>query len=174
MLAVGGQLLGIENMLWLSLSAVCYSIGTHSAVQSGSPERKSGMVSFLTRKMAQMARRLGWVFVVYLLIHGPSPGLVLCFGANGHVAAEAPHSRCPHPTSQSQAPCLDLPLVSISSHEHPLVTAPPAISQSGAPVAVLASVLLPRHAAVASDSERPPIPASTPPAVWWRTDILLI
>ena len=161
-------------MLWLTLSAVCYSIGTHSAVKSGSPERKSGMVSFLTRKMAQMARRLGWVFVVYLLIHGPSPGLVLCFGANGHVAAEAPHSRCPHPMSQTQAPCLDLPLVSISSHEHPVVTAPPAISQSGASVAVLASVLPPRHAAVASDSERPPIPASTPPAVWWRTDILLI
>ena len=110
------------------------------------------MVSSCTHKMAQIARLLGWLCVVYLFLQGPSPGLVLCFGANGHVAAEAPHSRYPHPTSQSQAPCLDLPLVSMSSHEHPFVTAPPATSQSGVPVAVLASVLLPRHAAVASDS----------------------
>src|SRR5262245_38594979 len=132
------------------------------------------MVSSFAHKMAQMVRPLGWLCVVYLLIQGPSPGLVLCFGANGHVAAEAPHSRCPHPTSQSQTPCLDLPLVSISSHEHPLVIAPPATAQSGVPVAVLASALLPLHAAVASDSVRPPVPASTPPDGRWRTDILLI
>ena len=171
--AVSGHALCVENILWLTLPEVCYSIDTHSVMRSGSPSRKSSMVSSFTRKMAQMARPLGWLCMVYLLIHGPSPGLVLCFGANGHVAAEAPHSRCPHPTSQSQAPCLDLPLVSMSSPEHPLVIAPPATAQSGAPVAVLASVLLP-FAAVASDSVRPPLPASTPPAVWWRTDILLI
>ena len=132
------------------------------------------MVSSCTHKMVHMARLLGWLFVVYLLIYGPSPGLVLCFGANGHVAAEAPHSRYPHPASQSQAPCLDFPLVSMSSHEHPFVIAPPATAQSGIPVTVLASVVLPLHAAVAPDSVRPPLPARTPPAVWWRTDVLLI
>ncbi|MGE3537794.1 MAG: hypothetical protein AB7N91_10205 [Candidatus Tectimicrobiota bacterium] len=132
------------------------------------------MLSSCARQMAKMARPLGWLFVICLLIQGPSPGLVLCFGANGHLAAEVPHNRFPHPTAQSQLPCLDLPLISVSSNEHPLVIAPPATQQPGDPVVVLAAVLLPLHAAATPNSVRPPTPANTPSAVWRRTDILLI
>jgi hypothetical protein len=132
------------------------------------------MVSSVTHKLAQIARPLRWLFVVCLLIQGPSPGVVLCFGANGHVAAEVPHSRYPHPASQSQGPCLDLPLISVSSTEHPLVLAPPATPHRGIPVAVSATVCLPLYAAAIPERVSHPLPASTPLLVWLKTLVLLI
>jgi hypothetical protein len=81
-------------------------------------------------KTHNIARPLGWLFAFFLLIQGPLPGLVLCFAANDHMAVEAPHSPFPHPTSESQVPCLDVPLVSVQSNESaPLLI--PGLAQQG-------------------------------------------
>ena len=82
------------------------------------------MRSSFFNTLGHMAPPLGWMLIYLLIAQGMLPGLVLCFGDQGHVAVETPHRPFPHPTSQSQEPCLDLPLLKASGDEHPLVTVP--------------------------------------------------
>ncbi|MFQ5917787.1 MAG: hypothetical protein ACE5I0_08265, partial [Candidatus Binatia bacterium] len=52
-----------------------------------------------------------WLFMYLLISQGSFPGLVLCFGENGHAAVEMPHMRSEDPESQQHGePHLDLPL----------------------------------------------------------------
>jgi hypothetical protein len=69
------------------------------------------MNTFFARKTSRVTTPLGWLFVYLLLVQGALPSLVLCFGSGGHIAVEIPHSPVSHPTSQSQAPCLDIVLL---------------------------------------------------------------
>lgn len=141
--------------------------------QSHTGKTQTDMIASYARKMSRMGYSW-WLLVVCLLIQGPSPGLVLCFGANGHIAAEVPHSRCPHPASRSQMPCLDVPLVSITSHEQPLELVPPAPAPNGIPVVGLAVASVSLSAAIDSGRLRPSISACTPAPSWCKTIILLI
>ena len=131
------------------------------------------MVFSFAYKVQQTVHPLGWLMVFCLLLQGPSP-VVLCLGSNGHVAMEAPHRRVPHATSQSQTPCLDLPLIHISGNTDAPVITPPATQQGWLPIAMLATVSFPVR--VPSAAARWPLTASrnTPAAVWLRTVILLI
>jgi hypothetical protein len=99
------------------------------------------MKCLFMRKRSHLIGPLGWLFTALLILQGPLPALVLCFGANGHVAVEVPHNRFPHPTSQSQAPCLDLPLISMQSDAPPLIAFPEQAPQR--PVPILASLAAP-------------------------------
>lgn len=117
---------------------------------------------------------MGWLSLSLCILQG-SPGLVLCFGANGHVAVETPHNPFQHPASQGTGLCLDLPLVSISSAEHPLEAPLAQASQLQGPV--LTSCSLP----VASSMDgllggavRHAMLAVPPPGVSLQTAILRI
>lgn len=51
--------------------------------------------------------------VCLLFIQMALPGLVLCFGINNHFAVEKSHAPSHAPQTQSQQPCLDVPLISV-------------------------------------------------------------
>jgi hypothetical protein len=89
------------------------------------------------KKTYRLATPLGWLLVYLILVQGTLPGLVLCFGSNGHIAVETPHSPVNCPTSQSQDPCLDVPLLSERPKEQTLVVA------SGSAWQALVSFLVP-------------------------------
>ena len=76
------------------------------------------------KKTSHIATPLGWLLVYLILVQGTLPSLVLCFGSNGHIAVETPHSPVNHPTSQNQDPCLDVPLLSERPKEQTSVMAP--------------------------------------------------
>ena len=118
---------------------------------------------------------LGWLFVVFLVLQGLLPGLVMCFGDNGHVAVETPHSRFPCPVSQSQVPCRDLPLSSVWSADPFLVTAPSLALQGLVPPPAMAAAPLPLPATGVLSAVLPyPIPTARSPIASLRTVVLLI
>jgi hypothetical protein len=133
------------------------------------------MISAYIGKMDTIARPFGWLLVFLLCIQEPLPGAVLCFGVNGHVAVEVQHSRFPHPTPQSQAPCLDLPLVSVQSNASPLVLMPSLALQGRLFVSTMALASLPLFATTALVDLVPSRALTTlPPLAALRTVILLI
>jgi hypothetical protein len=85
-----------------------------------SPRR---MQTSFMKKASYMATPLGWLLVYLILAQGTLPSLVLCFGSNGHIAVETPHSPVNHPTSQAQDPCLDVRIISEKSEEQKLTVA---------------------------------------------------
>jgi hypothetical protein len=119
------------------------------------------MTCLFRSKRSHLIGPLGWLFIVLLLLQGPLPALVLCFGANGHVAVEVPHNRFPHPTSQSQTPCLDLPLISVRSDVSPQVAFPKQAAQRLVPMLASLAAPLPLFAGVLPSAT---LGRHTPPA----------
>jgi hypothetical protein len=106
------------------------SYGTFSRVPRRQVHWTRCMKSFFARKMSRLTIPLAWLFVYLLLVPGTLPGLVLCFGSNGHIAVERPHVPVSHPTSQrhgpcpqSQGSCLDVLLLMEQPAEQTLVVA---------------------------------------------------
>jgi hypothetical protein len=98
-----------------------------------SPRRTK--TSFM-KKAYHIATPLGWLLVYLILVQGTLPSLVLCFGSNGHIAIETPHSPVNHPTSQTQDPCLDVRIIGEKSEEQTLAVA------SGSALQALVSFLM--------------------------------
>jgi hypothetical protein len=120
-------------------------------------------------------RPLRWLLVCLLLLPGLLPGMVLCFGANGHVAVEAPHSSSPHPTPQSHVPCLDVPLSTVQSNESAQDVLPRLARQGWCAVSIVGSALLPYCAATAPADVLPPHAClHTPPKAGVRPVVLRI
>jgi hypothetical protein len=121
------------------------------------------------------AYAVGWLFLYLLLTHGALPGLVLCLGVNGHIAVETPHNIPSYPTSQEEGPCLDLPLISASRDDLPLMSSLQQTSQRLEPLAGAALVpfmvlgnLLPHRRRFTST------PLTTPQATFLRIGVLRI
>jgi hypothetical protein len=100
------------------------------------------MKTFFARKTSRLTTPLGWLFVYLLLVQGTLPSLVLCFGSGGHIAVETPHSPVSHPTSQNQAPCLDVLLHVEKPEEQTLVVASGVASHALMPLLVHAATAL--------------------------------
>ena len=140
--------IGDETALIRPLGRAAVSMLHSSGVASRAMVRsETDMTSPCIGNIRHTVRPLRWLFVCLLLLPGLLPGLVLCFGANGHVAVEVPHSSYPHPTSQSHVPCLDLPLSSVQSNESSLNFLP-SLARQGC-LSVIGSVLLPLCATIA-------------------------
>jgi hypothetical protein len=94
---------------------------------------------------------VGW-FLLYLLItQGSFQSLVLCFGVNGHIAVETPHTASHRPLSQEAGPCLDFPLVSVSTDARWFIPSLVQVLQNLCPIVGVALLsvpvlLLPDHA----------------------------
>lgn len=133
------------------------------------------MRSSFFHTFGHMATLLGWMLIYLLIAQGMLPGFVLCFGDKGHVAVETPHRPFHHPTSQSQEPCLDLPLLSASRDEHPLMTVPNPTRQDLEPELAVASSALPLFGAVISPDVLPsPALPPNPSVTSLRAVMLLI
>ena len=176
-----------KPLYWLGIAADCYLFGKSAwhmlhcrgvfCHKSGSVLRKrqADMRCFFVGRWCPITGLVWRLLVVLLVIQGALPGLVMCFGSNGHVAVEPPHRRCPHPTSQSQAPCLDLPFISVSSDARPLVVVRSSTLPELVPVPATLSGSLPLLApAVFADVLLSPIPTGTPLIAALRTVVLLI
>jgi hypothetical protein len=100
------------------------------------------MKTFVVRKTYHLATLRGWLFMCLFFAQGTLLSLVLCFGSGGHIAVEMPHSHVNHPTSQSQGPCLDVPLLFEKPEEQTLVVASGSASQALVPVLVHAAAAL--------------------------------
>jgi hypothetical protein len=120
-------------------------------------------------------RSLRWLFVCLLLLPALLPGMVLCFGANGHLAVEMPHSSSPHPTPQSPIPCLDVPLSSVQSNASAPDLLPSLARQGWLSVSIVGSALLPLCATTAlADVVSPHALCHTPSRAVFRPVILRI
>lgn len=114
-------------------------------------EEETDMKHVFASEWNHITSFFGRLFAVLLIIQGPLPGLMMCFGSNGHIAIETSHSPFRHPTAQDQEPCLDVPLISVSSHNLPLMMAPSSMPQRFVPVPMLASTFRSLLASVLSD-----------------------
>jgi hypothetical protein len=101
------------------------------------------MKTFFARKTSCLTTPLGWLFVYLLLVQGVFPSLVLCFGSDGHIAVETPHSPVSHSTSKSQGPCLDVLLLIEKPEEQTLTVAAGVASQCLMPILVQAAATTP-------------------------------
>ena len=121
------------------------------------------------------AYAVGWLLLSLLLIQGSLPGLVLCFGVNGHVAVETPHNVPSYPSSQEEGPCLDFPFISVSSDDRLLRSSREHMPQRLGPLAgaTLVPLVVPMplfpHSLLF-----PPTPLTTPPAAFLRAIVLRI
>jgi hypothetical protein len=88
------------------------------------------MKTFVVRKTSHMTALLGWLCICLFFAQGTLLSLVLCFGSGGHIAVEMPHSHVNHPTSQSQGPCLDVPLLFEKPEGQTLVAASGSVAQA--------------------------------------------
>lgn len=133
------------------------------------------MASSFFHTLDRMATPLGWMLIYLLTAQGTLPGLVLCFGDKGHVAVETPHRPFDHSTSQSQKPCLDVPLLNASRDEHPLVTVPSPTRQDLLPEQAVAPSTSPLFSAVIAPDVLPSLRLlPNPPVTSCRTVILRI
>lgn len=98
------------------------------------PSPRRTKIAFM-KKTYHLATPLRWLLVYLILVQGTLPSLVLCFGSNGHIAVETPHSPVNHPTSQTQSPCFDVLIIGEKSDEPTLAVA------SGSAVQALVSFL---------------------------------
>jgi hypothetical protein len=84
---------------------------------------KPGVHYSRKHKSCNIVSPLLWLCVYLLVAQGPFPGLVLCFGNNGHVAVETSHNNRPGSSSQGhKGPCLDVLLFSTSADTYPSLT----------------------------------------------------
>lgn len=90
--------------------------------------------NFFARKTSHVTGLLQWVVLYLLLVQVTMPGLVLCFGSNGHSAVETTHSSLNHSASQSLGPCLDGLLLIKIPEEQTLGAASGSASQALGPV----------------------------------------
>ena len=124
--------------------SVCYILSNKRLFRSsmnGMPSPHC-MKTFMVKKTYHALTLLGWLFMCLCFAQGTLLSLVLCFGSGGHIAVEMPHSQAHHPTSQSQSPCLDVPLLIEKPAGQALVVASNPASHAFVPVLMHAASAL--------------------------------
>ncbi len=151
------------------------------------------MIKSISHKISGTSIQLIWLLLYIIIGQGPLPDLVMCFGANGHIAVEASQNgRCgrsarsplqeynelsspkaPFPKDHC-GPCVDISFSTGSLYEE-VVLAQNMASQTEAPAFAASPFSLPASVEIATEGLLPlPPPASAFALASLRTVVLLI